>query len=79
VVACDSLDQTELQRIDTACREAQPPVPFIAAAAPGLFAFMFSDFGPRFTVVDVNGEAPADLVVISVTEVWPPCDELLWG
>ncbi|KAL7090995.1 hypothetical protein ACP275_12G077400 [Erythranthe tilingii] len=38
------------------CHQHQPPIAFIRADVRGLFASVFCDFGPKFTVFDVNGE-----------------------
>ncbi|XP_068497936.1 ubiquitin-activating enzyme E1 2-like [Phaseolus vulgaris] len=40
------------------CRSHQPPIAFIKTEVRGLFGSVFCDFGPEFTVVDVDGEEP---------------------
>jgi ubiquitin-activating enzyme E1 len=48
-----SLD--EAKRVDAACRTASPPIAFIRAETRGVFASVFCDFGPAFTVHDTDG------------------------
>lgn len=57
VVVCTTASQAEAQRVDDICA-SQPggAVPFIWARTAGVFASVFCDFGPSFTVVDVDGE-----------------------
>ena len=43
----------EAVRINEACR--QQGVAFVKAEIRGVFANVFSDFGPAFTVLDVDG------------------------
>jgi ubiquitin-activating enzyme E1 len=45
----------EAKRLDTACRQMSPPVAFIRADTRGAFASVFTDFGPTFTVLDIDG------------------------
>uniref|UniRef100_A0A1Y1K0A8 E1 ubiquitin-activating enzyme n=1 Tax=Photinus pyralis TaxID=7054 RepID=A0A1Y1K0A8_PHOPY len=43
-------------------------IALVIADVRGLFAQVFCDFGPAFTVVDTNGETPASTMVASVTK-----------
>ncbi|KAJ0987622.1 hypothetical protein J5N97_005978 [Dioscorea zingiberensis] len=45
-------------KYDDYCRKHEPPIAFIKAEVRGLFGNIFCDFGPEFTVVDVDGEEP---------------------
>ena len=40
----------------------------IVASTPGLYAQVFTDFGPKFRVFDTNGEQPLSTMVASVTQ-----------
>ncbi|KAJ6299242.1 hypothetical protein OIU76_020250 [Salix suchowensis] len=40
------------------CHDHKPPISFIKAEVRGLFGSVFCDFGPEFTVFDVDGEEP---------------------
>lgn len=44
------------KRINEVCHSHQPPIPFIRVESRGVFASVFCDFGPSFTVYDVDGE-----------------------
>lgn len=54
VVTDASLEESK--RIDEICHAHQPPIVFIRAETRGVFASVFCDFGPSFTVYDVDGE-----------------------
>lgn len=55
VVVCTSATLAEAQRVDQVCHANN--IRFIWAQTSGVFARVFTDFGPDFTVIDVNGEA----------------------
>jgi ubiquitin-activating enzyme E1 len=40
---------------DAYCHAHQPPIPFIRTETRGLFGTIFCDFGPAFTVFDLDG------------------------
>ena len=61
----------ESKRIDEICRAASPPIAFIRAEARGVFASVFCDFGPAFTVHDPDGEEPHSGIVASVSAGCP--------
>uniref|UniRef100_A0A7S1GCU7 Ubiquitin-activating enzyme E1 C-terminal domain-containing protein n=1 Tax=Bicosoecida sp. CB-2014 TaxID=1486930 RepID=A0A7S1GCU7_9STRA len=43
------------------------PVAFIACITAGLSGYVFSDFGPEFTVRDANGEPPVTRIITGIT------------
>uniref|UniRef100_A0A7R9V7B7 E1 ubiquitin-activating enzyme n=1 Tax=Chlamydomonas euryale TaxID=1486919 RepID=A0A7R9V7B7_9CHLO len=57
----------ESKRIDEFCHKQSPAIAFIRAETRGVFASVFTDFGPDFTVFDVNGEEPHTGIVESIT------------
>ncbi|KAF5176070.1 Ubiquitin-activating enzyme e1 protein [Thalictrum thalictroides] len=52
---------------DDYCHNHQPPISFIKAEVRGLFGGVFCDFGPKFTVVDVDGEEPHTGIIASIS------------
>ncbi|XP_042511012.1 ubiquitin-activating enzyme E1 2-like isoform X1 [Macadamia integrifolia] len=52
---------------DDYCHNHQPPISFIKAEVRGLFGSVFCDFGPEFTVVDVDGEEPHTGIIASIS------------
>ncbi|XP_031123484.1 ubiquitin-activating enzyme E1 1-like isoform X3 [Ipomoea triloba] len=52
---------------DDYCHFHQPPIAFIKAEVRGLFGSVFCDFGPQFTVSDVDGEEPHTGIVASIS------------
>ncbi len=54
VVVCTSAPLAEAKRLDALCHAAG--IAFIWAETRGVFARVFTDFGPNFTVYDVDGE-----------------------
>jgi hypothetical protein len=55
VVVVTDCSLEESQRIDEICHKHSPPIAFIHAETRGVFASVFCDFGPSFTVIDVDG------------------------
>lgn len=49
------------------CHNHQPPIAFIKTEVRGLFGSVFCDFGPEFTVVDVDGEEPHTGIIASIS------------
>lgn len=49
------------------CRNHQPCIAFIKADINGLFGNVFCDFGPEFTVADVDGEKPHTGIIADIT------------
>lgn len=66
VVVCTDAALSEAIRIDKFCHSHNPPIAFIKAESKGVFANVFCDFGPAFTVYDVDGEEPHSGIVASV-------------
>lgn len=56
VVVCTQTLLEDAKRIDQFCHSHEPAIPFIKADVNGLFASVFCDFGPSFTVLDVDGK-----------------------
>nr|KYP36358.1 Ubiquitin-activating enzyme E1 1 [Cajanus cajan] len=49
------------------CHSHQPPIAFIKSEVRGLFGSLFCDFGPEFTVFDVDGEDPHTGIIASIS------------
>ncbi|KAF3454878.1 hypothetical protein FNV43_RR05326 [Rhamnella rubrinervis] len=49
------------------CHNHQPPIAFIKTEVRGLFGSAFCDFGPEFTVFDVDGEEPHVGIIASIS------------
>ncbi|OMO82888.1 Ubiquitin/SUMO-activating enzyme E1 [Corchorus capsularis] len=49
------------------CHSHQPPISFIKSEVRGLFGSIFCDFGPEFTVIDVDGEDPHTGIIASIS------------
>eukprot|EP00249_Psilotum_nudum_P022864 c28665_g1_i1 orf=405-3575(+) len=49
------------------CHNHNPPIAFIKADAHGLFGSVFCDFGPLFSVCDVDGEEPHTGIIASIS------------
>ncbi|KAL3826155.1 hypothetical protein ACJIZ3_022184 [Penstemon smallii] len=52
---------------DDYCHQHQPPIAFIKSEIRGLFGSVFCDFGPKFTVFDVDGEDPHTGIIASIS------------
>ncbi|XP_006658172.2 ubiquitin-activating enzyme E1 3-like isoform X1 [Oryza brachyantha] len=52
---------------DDYCHSHCPPISFIKAEVCGLFGGVFCDFGPEFTVLDVDGEDPYTGIIASIS------------
>ncbi|KAG8093490.1 hypothetical protein GUJ93_ZPchr0012g20633 [Zizania palustris] len=52
---------------DSYCHNHRPPIAFIKSEVRGLFGSVFCDFGPEFTVFDVDGEEPHTGIVASIS------------
>ncbi|XP_051130239.1 ubiquitin-activating enzyme E1 1-like [Andrographis paniculata] len=57
---------------DDYCHQHQPPIAFIKSEVRGLFGHVFCDFGPAFTVFDVDGEDPHTGIIASISNDNPP-------
>lgn len=49
------------------CHKHQPPIAFLKTEVRGLFGSVFCDFGPEFTVFDVDGEEPHTGIIASIS------------
>ncbi|XP_075515549.1 ubiquitin-activating enzyme E1 1-like isoform X1 [Primulina tabacum] len=49
------------------CHNHQPPIAFLKTEVRGLFGSVFCDFGPEFTVFDVDGEVPHTGIIASIS------------
>ncbi|XP_068340086.1 ubiquitin-activating enzyme E1 1-like [Pyrus communis] len=52
---------------DDYCHNHKPPISFIKSEVRGLFGSVFCDFGPEFTVLDVDGEDPHTGIIASIS------------
>lgn len=52
---------------DDFCHQHQPPIAFIKSEIRGLFGSVFCDFGPEFTVLDVDGKDPHTGIIASIS------------
>lgn len=52
---------------DDYCHNHKPPISFIKSEVRGLFGSVFCDFGPEFTVFDVDGEDPHTGIIASIS------------
>lgn len=52
---------------DEYCHQHQPPIAFIKSEVRGLFGNVFCDFGPEFTVLDVDGKDPQTGIIASIS------------
>ncbi|KAI9153966.1 hypothetical protein LWI28_019105 [Acer negundo] len=52
---------------DDYCHTHQPPIAFIKSEVRGLFGNVFCDFGPKFTVFDVDGNDPHTAIIASIS------------
>merc|ERR1719471_2588403 len=68
VVVLTNSSLEEQLKVNEWCRSASPPVAMIVADVRGLYAQVFTDFGPKFTVVDNNGEQPITAMIASITK-----------
>ncbi|XP_002982764.2 ubiquitin-activating enzyme E1 2 [Selaginella moellendorffii] len=57
----------EAIRFNNFCHNHNPPIAFIKADIRGIFGSVFCDFGPDFTVVDVDGEEPHTGIIASIS------------
>ena len=64
-----SLDSA--MEFDDYCHNHQPPIAFIRTEIRGLFGNAFCDFGPSFTVTDVDGKDPHTAIIASISNDFP--------
>ena len=66
VVFTDIIEEKAIEYNDF-CHNHQPPIAFIKADIRGVFGSVFCDFGPEFSVFDVNGEEAQACIIASIT------------
>ncbi|CAH1446977.1 unnamed protein product [Lactuca virosa] len=66
-VVFTDIDLKTAIEFDDYCHTHQPPIAFIKTEVRGLFGNIFCDFGPEFTVVDVDGEEPHTGIIASIS------------
>ncbi|CAN4098493.1 unnamed protein product [Withania somnifera] len=69
-LASESLSNTSLEdalEFSDFCHKHQPPITFIRTEVRGLFGYVFCDFGPEFTVFDVDGKEPHTGIIASIS------------
>jgi hypothetical protein len=71
VVVLSNATLEESKRIDEICRAASPAIAFVRAETRGVFASVFCDFGPAFTVFDTDGA-----LMVSYEGGWPRAGSL---
>ncbi|XP_024981571.1 ubiquitin-activating enzyme E1 1-like isoform X1 [Cynara cardunculus var. scolymus] len=71
VVVFTDTDLKTAIEFDDYCHNHQPPIAFIKTEVRGLFGNFFCDFGPEFTVVDVDGEEPHTGIIASISNDSP--------
>ncbi|KAJ7299330.1 hypothetical protein O6H91_Y249200 [Diphasiastrum complanatum] len=54
-------------KYDEYCHHHKPPIALIKADVRGVFGSVFCDFGPSFTVLDVDGEEPHSGIIASIS------------
>jgi ubiquitin-activating enzyme E1 len=68
IVFTDFHDKDKLIEYNNFCRTRARPIGFIAGASLGLYGYTFVDFGPSFTVNDVNGEDPRSAIISAISK-----------
>ncbi|KAL2611067.1 hypothetical protein R1flu_022759 [Riccia fluitans] len=71
VVVCTDVSLAKAIEYNDFCHSHNPPIAFIKTDVKGLFGSVFCDFGPEFTVVDVDGEAPHTGIIASISNDSP--------
>ncbi|KAF6999188.1 hypothetical protein CFC21_015251 [Triticum aestivum] len=66
-VVFTDIDLDKAYEFDDYCHNHQPPISFIKSEVCGLFGSVFCDFGPKFTVLDVDGEDPHTGIIASIS------------
>ncbi|KAH9620021.1 hypothetical protein KSS87_011382 [Heliosperma pusillum] len=66
-VVLTNINLAKAIELDEYCRNHQPPIAFIKTEVRGLFGSIFCDFGPGFTVVDVDGNDPYTGIIASIS------------
>ncbi|KAL7001170.1 E1 ubiquitin-activating protein, partial [Sarracenia purpurea var. burkii] len=61
------MNQQKAIEFNDYCHNHKPSIAFIKAEVRGLFGSVFCDFGPEFTVFDVDGEEPHTGIIASIS------------
>jgi ubiquitin-activating enzyme E1 len=77
VVVVTDASLEESKRIDEICHSHQPPIAFVRVETRGVFASVFCDFGPSFTVFDVDGEHHGSILAVRKQLSHHECSQLL--
>lgn len=67
VVFTDCYDRAKLLDLNQFCRSREKPIGFLYAGILGLYGFTFVDHGPKFTVVDKDGEDTKTSIITMIT------------
>ncbi|KAF7144250.1 hypothetical protein RHSIM_Rhsim05G0223400 [Rhododendron simsii] len=67
VVVFTDISLEKAIEFDDYCHSHQPPIALIKSEVRGLFGSVFCDFGPEFTVFDVDGEDPHTGIIASIS------------
>ncbi|KAL8102141.1 hypothetical protein AgCh_026869 [Apium graveolens] len=67
VVVVTDISLEKSIEFDDFCHNHKPPISFIKSEVRGLFGSVFCDFGPEFTVLDVDGEDPHTGIIASIS------------
>lgn len=67
MVVFTDLPQDKAVEVDDFCHRHDPAIAFIKADIRGVFGSVFCDFGPSFTVADVDGEEPHTGIIASIS------------
>lgn len=67
VVFTNNRSLSRLQKLADFCHSQSPPIAVVIADTRGLFSNIFIDFGPEFTVNDVDGEEYPSHIITNIT------------
>ncbi|XP_058214651.1 ubiquitin-activating enzyme E1 2-like isoform X1 [Rhododendron vialii] len=67
VVVFTDISLEKAIEFDDYCHSHQPPIALIKSEVRGLFGSVFCDFGPEFTIFDVDGEDPHTGIIASIS------------
>jgi len=59
--------RAEIERWNAFCRSQSPAIAFLACDVKGVAGYIFSDFGPSFTIKDMNGENPLTRIITHIS------------
>lgn len=70
VIAMVNQPVSAQRAVDAVCHSQG--IKFLSASSRGVFASIFCDFGPKFTVSDVTGEQPKSAMISAISKESPP-------